>query len=81
MLFVRVSREDEYEGCLVKNVFWGGRFYLCVCGLCTGCLHPHAHETFRGYPVGCVVWVLPCAVERVGVVVVVVCGVGAAVHC
>ena len=23
MLFVRVSREDEYEGCLVKNVFWG----------------------------------------------------------
>ena len=43
---------NECEGCLVKNVFWGGRFHLCVCGLCTGCLHPHAHETFRGLPVG-----------------------------
>ena len=33
MSFVIVSLwENECEGCLVEKVFWGGRFYLCVCG-------------------------------------------------
>jgi hypothetical protein len=30
------------------------------------CTHAHT-KPFRGYPLGCVVWVSPCAVERVGV--------------
>ena len=36
---------------LVKNNF-SRPFFTRVCGLRTGCLHPLAHVTFRGLPVG-----------------------------
>ena len=63
----------------MKNVFWGGRFCLCArvdCAL-VGCTHTHTKPS-GGHPLVRVMWVLPCAVERVGVVVAVVRGVGAA---
>ena len=50
---------------MVKNVFWGVRFCLCACGLCTGCLHPHAHETFKGLPVGMCAGPDACILEGV----------------
>ena len=62
--------------------FLGEAVFTCVCVDCALVVCTHTHtKPLGGHPVGCVVWVLPCAVERVGVVVVVVCGVGAAVHC
>ena len=45
------------------------RPFLLVCVDCALVVCTHSHtKPLGGYPLGCVVWVLPCAVERVGVV-------------
>ena len=70
------------RGMFGEECFLGEAVFTCVCVDCALVVCTHTHtKPLGGYPVGCVVWVLPCAVERVGVVVAVVCGVGAAVHC
>ena len=71
---------NDIRGMLGEECFLG-RPFLLVCVHCALVVCTHTHtKPLGGYPLGCVVWVLPCAIERVGVVAVVVCGVGAAVR-
>ena len=51
----------------MKNNFWRPFLLVCVDCALVVCTHSHT-KPLGGYPLGCVVWVLPCAIERVGVV-------------